>query len=407
MAWQRHGGRGELVRVLMLLYNRLGTGTYWRALHLARGLAKRGHTLTVLATSQSCRWRFETRPDVQAGVTVVGAPDMLWGPLRSGWDLWSVLARIKWARGRQFDLVHGFESRPVVILPALYWQRWKNARLVLDWCDWFGRGGSVEERPNPLVRAILRPVETFFEDSFRTQADGTTVINSLLRQRAIELGVAPETILHLPNGSNVGELHSIPQAKARRDLGWPGEVLVIGYIGAVFQQDAVLMARAFDCINRAEPRTRLLLAGYCNVAVEELVAVPDAVWRTGHISYDEISRYLAACDLCWLPLRDSGANRGRYPLKINDYMAVGRPVVATAVGDVAGLVRRGEFGLVASDQPDDLAHQVLTLLHDPARREVMGRRARQLAETEFAWDRISGSLERLYQQVLGLSAQLS
>ena len=81
-------------------------------------------------------------------------------------------------------------------------------------------------------------------------------------------------------------------------------------------------------------------------------------------------------------------------------MAVGRPVVATAVGDVADLVRRGEFGLLASDQSEDLAHQVLALLRDPARGEAMGQRARQLAKAEFTWDRIGGRLERFYQQVL-------
>jgi glycosyltransferase involved in cell wall biosynthesis len=159
-------------------------------------------------------------------------------------------------------------------------------------------------------------------------------------------------------------------------------------------------AQAFDIIRQAEPKAQLLLVGYCNVAVEDLVAEPDAVRRTGHIRYDEINHYLAACDVCWLPLRDSGANRGRYPLKMNDYMAVGRPVVATTVGDVADLVRRGEFGLLAPDRPDELAHQVLTLLRDPARRETMGRRARQLAEAEFTWDQISGLLERFYQQIL-------
>ncbi len=384
----------------MLLFGTVGKGTYWRALQLARSLARRGHTLTVLATSRDRRLRFDTRPDIQAGVTLVETPDILWGPLRSGWDPWNVVARIGWTRGRQFNLVHAFESRPTSIFPALYWQRRRSTRLVLDWCDWFGRGGSVEERPNPLVRAVLRPVETFFEDRFRTWADGTTVINSLLCRRAIELGVAPKTILYLPNGSNVDELHPIPQAEARRVLGWPEGVPVIGYIGAIFERDAVLMAQAFDQIRQAKPKAQLLLVGYCNVAVEKLVAAPEAIRRTGHISYDEINCYLSACDVCWLPLRDSGANRGRYPLKINDYMAVGRPVVATAVGDVADLVRRGEFGLLASDQPDDLAHQVLTLLRDPPRRAVMGRRARRLAEAEFTWDQIGGKLERFYQQVL-------
>jgi glycosyltransferase involved in cell wall biosynthesis len=258
----------------------------------------------------------------------------------------------------------------------------------------------VEERPNPLVRTVLRPVETFFEDRFRIQADGTTVINNLLRRRAIELGVPPETIMHLPNGSDIDELHPIPQAEARSALGWPHDALVIGYVGAAFYRDAELMAQAFDQIRKAEPTAQLLLAGYCNVAVDKMVAEPESVMRTGRLRYDEINRYLAACDICWLPLRDSGANRGRYPLKINEYMAVGRPVVATDVGDVAGLIRRGRFGLLAEDRPNDLARQVLALWRHPVQREEMGQRARQLAEAEFTWDQISCQLELFYRQVV-------
>ena len=183
-------------------------------------------------------------------------------------------------------------------------------------------------------------------------------------------------------------------------LGWPQESLVIGYVGTIFQRDAVLMTQAFNRIHSAEPRARLLLVGYCNRAIEKLVAVPDAVWRTGRIRYGEIGDYLAACDICWVPLRKSGANQGRFPLKINDYMAVGRPVVTTAVGDIADLVRRGGFGLVASDRPDDLAEKALSLLHNPAQQEAMGQRARQLAETDLSWDRIACEVEAFYQTVL-------
>lgn len=380
----------------MLLFNTAGKGTYWRALYLARALARRGHTLTVLATSRRNRLRFDARSDVQDGVTLVETPDLLSGPLRSGWDPWNALSRIGWARGKQFDLVHAYECRPVVIFPALYWQRLRNARLVIDWCDWFGRGGSVEERPSWLMRTALRPVETFFEEHFRTWANGTTVINSLLRRRAVALGVPPETILDMPNGCNVEELRPMPRHEARRALGWPEDALIIGYIGAIFQRDAVLMAQAFDRIHQAEPKAQLLLAGYCNVDVQDMVAASQAVRRTGRIRYDEINQYLGACDVCWIPMRDTEANRGRYPLKINDYMAVGRPVVVTEVGDIPDLVRRGEFGLLSADQPDDLASQVLALLHDPARRETMGQRARQLAEDEFTWDRIGGRVEEFY-----------
>jgi glycosyltransferase involved in cell wall biosynthesis len=160
------------------------------------------------------------------------------------------------------------------------------------------------------------------------------------------------------------------------------------------------MAAAFDQIRQREPAARLLLAGYCNVAVEELVQEPGAVYRSGRLAADQVGLYLSACNVCWLPLTDSGANRGRFPMKLNDYMSAGRPVVATTVGDVPLVVQRGQFGLTTPDEPAALAGAVLDLLGDPDTVAEMGRRARCVAEKEYAWEGIAGSLIPFYEQVL-------
>jgi glycosyltransferase involved in cell wall biosynthesis len=386
-----------MLRIAMLAFNVAGKGTYWRALALGQELVARGHRVTLLAISPGRRWRFDIRRI--RGVTVVETPDLLPGSLRSGWDPWDVLARIGWLRRRTFDLVHAFENRPVALLPAVYLQRKQGLPLVSDWCDWFGRGGSVEERPNPLVRAVLRPVETFFEEVPRPRADGVTVINTILRQKALDLGVPPERILLLPNGANVREIRPGNQAEARRRLGLPLDVRLIAYTGAIFWRDARLMATAFDQIHSARPDTRLLLVGYCNVAIEELVQRPEAVIRAGPVSYRTLANYLATCDLGWLPLRNSGANRGRFPLKLNDFMAAGRAVVATDVGDLGDLMRQEPIGWLAPDEPGALAEAVLALLADDVERERQGRHARQVAETKLSWPLMATRLERFYLQL--------
>jgi len=388
------------MNILFILFNPVGKGTYWRGLFLARGLAEQGHKVTVMATSRDKHFGFHTRSDNHPNVTIVETPDLLWGSLRFGWDIWNITARIIWSFTKQFDLIHAFESRPVVILPALYWQRIRGVTLILDWCDLFGKGGSVEERQSWLVRTGLRPFETFFEDHFRTWADGTTVINSALRQRAIMLGVSPDKIMYLPNGSNTDDLYPYPKASAREKLGLEQDILIIGYLGAIFLRDAHFMVKAFDMIHQSEPRARLLLIGYCNIPIESYSKYPEAIQRTDSIQYTEINTYLAACDVCWLPLKDSGANRGRFPLKINDYMAAGKPIIATDVGDMADLVQAGKFGVISSDQPEYLSEQALDLLYNPAQREQMGQNARQFAESEFNWTSISERLLQHYQRIL-------
>ena len=382
----------------MLVFNTVGKGTWWRAFHLARHLTQRGHQVTLMAMSRQRRLGFATSD--RSNVNLVETPDMLSGMLRSGWDLWDSAARILWLTRQRFDLAHAFESRPTVLLPALYLKHVRRIPLIMDWGDWFGRGGAVEERPSALLRAILRPTETLLEERFRTHADGTVVICEALYRRAVDLGVPPETILKLRDGADIDGLHPQDMLTSRRILGLPDNALLIGYVGAIFQRDAQLMAQAFDLIHAAQPRSRLLLIGYVNAPVEQMMKNPQSVIRTGELDYAQLNAYLSACDICWLPYCNSGANRGRWPLKLNDYMAAGRPTVATAVGDVAESMREYEIGILTEDTADALAGAVLALRTDLELCARFGRNARHVAEQAFAWQLRAAELEIFYANIL-------
>lgn len=382
----------------MVVFNQVGRGTYWRAFHIGRYLASRGHHVSLMATSPDRLSGMAIRQ--MEGITLIETPDLFSGSLRSGWDPWNVLNRLLWLRDKEFDLVHAFEGRPTAIYPALYIRKRLQIPLVMDWCDWFGRGGSVEERPSRLVRFILRPVETFFEEHFRTQADGTTVICSLLRDKALALGVNQATILSFPNGSDIKRLKPIPQAAARQQAGLPAQAFILGYLGRIFQRDAELMAKAFDQVHAHIPKARLLIAGDCPADFRGLVQDPSAVIQTGRLDDEQLNIYLASCDILWLPMSDSNANRGRLPLKLTDYLAIGRPVVATAVGDVPAIFQEGSIGLLSPAEPEAFAAATLRLYQGEQLREDMGRQARRLAEERFDWAILTSQLESYYQGLI-------
>jgi glycosyltransferase involved in cell wall biosynthesis len=382
------------MKILMVVFNQVGRGTYWRAFHRGRFLARRGHLVSLMATSADSRFGIRIRQS--EGLTLVETPDLFRGSLRSGWDPWNILNRVNWLRDQDFDLVHVFEGRPTAIYPALYIRNRLQIPLVMDWCDWFGKGGSVEERPNRWMRLLLRPVETYYEEHFRTAADRTTVICSLLRQKALNLGVRPRTILDLPNGSDTERLQPIERSAARLQTKLPSNAFIIGYVGTIFHRDGLLMAEAFNRLLQQAPEALLLIAGYCPLDLRPWVSRPERVIQTGFLSEADLNAYLAASDIFWLPLSDSNANRGRFPLKLTDYMAVGRPIVATRVGDVQIVLEQNQVGLLSRPEPEDLVAQTLRLFHDPDLRQTLGANARRAAESRFNWAHLAEQLEDLY-----------
>jgi len=385
-----------MTRIWCLVGNKVERGSFWRSSYFARELSDLGYDVTYMAISPSRKRGFMERE--YKGFRLVETPDLF--PI--GYDPWDTWQRTRWLRDKSFDLIQTFESRPVVIGPALRLKKRLNIPLIMDWCDHFGRGGSVEERPNPLVRALMRPLETYFEESFRTRADGTTVICEPLRQKAIELGVPPESILLLPNGANIRDFQPQALRPLREKLGLPLDAPILAYPGVIFDRDARLMAAAFERIHQLCPEARLLLIGYVNVQVEDyLPAAAEALIRTGTLSdFDLVTDYIAASNIGWLTMVDSGANRGRYPLKVFDFMAAGRPLVSTDVADVGRMIREKEVGLVAPDDPEKLAQTTLQLLRDPARQAEMGKRGRQVVEAEFAGPVVTAKLDRYYQSIL-------
>jgi glycosyltransferase involved in cell wall biosynthesis len=379
------------MKILLLNHNIVWSGgTFFRAFHFGRELVRRGHEVSLLSISRNRRLAFDV--ERRDGVTVIGSPDLLWGRGRTGWDGWDTLRRVLRVRRQEWDVVHAFDSRPAVILPALA----LCAPLVLDWADWWGRGGTIEERPTgALVRNVIGPVETWFEEAFRTRAEATTVISSALEQRAIALGVSPETILRLPQGCDTEGVVPRDRTASRRRLGLAYEGPILGYMGVLNRSDAQLLFETWRFVRERLPDVRLILIG--NPKVE--VPSDDSIIRTGFVPHEEMLSWIGACDLMLLPLKDTIASRGRWPSKINDYLAAGKATVATAVGDCRELFAADPIGRITADNAVDFGTAVLELVDQPEQRRLMGEAARRLAEQELAWPILTERLSQHYRLV--------
>jgi len=367
----------------MITYNPTGRGTYFRAYQFARELGLLQHSVTLLTTAPTRKtgikfWEEE-------GIQIVEFPAILQGGARSGWDLLNIYSRLSWLNSKSFDIVYGFESRPSVIYPALKLAH-RGIPLVLDWCDWFGKGGSVEERPNPILRLLLRPFETYFENHFRKNAKATSVISNTLYQRALDLGVNQETLTLIPNGFNIPGWKPIRKSHARINLGFPEDEFIIGYVGSLFPKDAILLSRAFSLVHMSLPNARLLHLGQSNYFPQADSQIENNITITGNVDEKTLQVGLSACDVCWLPMSDVLANWGRFPLKFSNYLSASKPVIVTNVGDIPEIVEQHNVGLICA--PDEIALSDVTteLALNPQDARNFEFAAEQLSQNpEFSW----------------------
>lgn len=94
---------------------------------MCEAVSKKGNEVTLLCTSKNARFLFKRY--VYKNIQIWEAPDLLWEKLRQGIDVWNILNRLFFVARNNYDIVHGIDCRPVVILPALFLKFFKKNKI--------------------------------------------------------------------------------------------------------------------------------------------------------------------------------------------------------------------------------------------------------------------------------------
>jgi len=377
------------MKLLLLNANRVGKGTYHRALGFGRELARRGHDATMMTVSKDERFRPQERLDA-SGLRIVECPCLLdellpWhasGPLDIGLRLREI------AFGR-YDAVYAFEYQPNVSGPVFLTRFWKRFTLLSDWCDWHA-GASYRFGGRKWAHRIDR----VFEEFIRHRADHLTVICETLRQRALSLGIPSERISLIREGVDPDYIRPLDRNAARSRLGIPLDAAVIGTISDASEAFQLL----FDTVGLlAEefPQIRLLVVGQAPLAPQRLRGAPAGLERLvlpGRVADEDLPWYLACADVLALPLEDTLINRGRWPHKLGDMAAAARPVVTSPGGEFpAWLGTRGAAAVVPF-AADAFATAIGRLMRAHGEAAPLAERARRVVMQELSWSRIGAQV---------------
>lgn len=229
------------------------------------------------------------------------------------------------------------------------------------------------------------------------EADRIVVVAEGLGDRIVALfGVSREKIVVIPNGTDPDRMRPADLAASQQAIGLtPGPV--IGFVGSCYPyHDIDTLITAAPAILKAWPDTRFIVVGdgymraaWMNRAKEE--GLEDHFIFTGLIPYDDVPEYITAFTLCIaLFAQESEDRMNRSPMKLYDYMACGRPTIATDLAGIGDVVRRWQAGLtIPSQDAQALAEAAVRLLNDAPLCEDMGRNARRAVDEYFNWGRVA------------------
>ena|SRR3989338_4878648 len=371
----------DRMKILMVSYSDCASGNASRLLGLASQLARR-HEVAILFDGGNPRTGGNALP-------LSGKHSRL-NPRFTPWlgSLYPTLLLgipLKLLYGfRRYDLVHCFKPLPSSFIPAWLLARLFGARLLLDWDDWEGRGGFADQDPWPL-RGFL----DWFQGFALRHCDGIVAVTPFLEKEAKKF--SPHVFL-IANGADLEAFQPSPHL--------PGTSFKLLFLGHLFKScdlDLVLHGLKHSIAMGVE----LLVVGDGprRAEFEELarqLRVTGKVRFLGFVPRQQIPGLLAEADAVALPLKDNLANKSRFPVKLGEYLAAGKVIIANPVGVVNDFLEDRRNGFLVHDAAE--FGQVLDeIVRRPAFNQVVAVHARDTAESRLNWVDLANQLEKVYR----------
>lgn len=407
-----------------VLDEHLTEGGHSQQFHLIHGLLRFGHQVTLFARSDNALL-------VRSNET----------------EKWQTQA-MKWTNTWFFNKLAGATWKTQKFLGIPYLNVFRNARILeayvrclpqYDLC--FERVGIFSVAPALAARWLGLPYILFFdadilfeldyagtplsgiqrwiaawmqETSLR-EADSVISVSEVSKNQLVNnWHIAAQKVHVLPNAVDVRLFHPLtPQeiAQARREFGFQEDATVVMFVGS-FQpwHDWKGLIQAFQLAKAEASGLHLVLVGDgpqladAKTLVQSLGLIDQIVFL-GAVAHARVNAILGAADIVAAPYPKDQHDFWGSPMKIFEYMASGRPIVAASVGQLAQLLQNEVTALLY--EPGDVqafANHMIALYKAPAFRNEIGRQAREQAVREHSWDTYIQHLDAIISNVVATKA---
>jgi glycosyltransferase involved in cell wall biosynthesis len=182
---------------------------------------------------------------------------------------------------------------------------------------------------------------------------------------------------------------------------------VVGFVGSMSIWHGIQnMAELIQQILDVYPQCQFLLVGAgggLDSAMKKFIAacnLQKQVILTGYVPYEQIPAYLNLMDVVVAPYL--GLPFFYYsPVKLFEYMAAGKAIVTTNIGQISEIMKHNQHGLLCRpDNFQDILQNILKLLDDPELREKLGRQARQNIMEHHSWQHKAQAWADICERVL-------
>lgn len=296
------------------------------------------------------------------------------------------------------DIIHFQKCFHYASLPSLFSSWYLNKPIHYDWDDW--EEMIYYESANPplkLVGLFLR----ILERTIPSIVDTISVSSRRLRTLCMELNINPDVIFHIPVGADLEKFNpSVSGERVRRFYNISNPLIL--YLGQLHGGQYVrLFIKSAKIILDKGIKADFMIVGDGGKVIElknltKRLGLEKKIIFTGAVEHELVPEYIAASDIAVACFEDNEVTKCKSPLKIMEYLASGKPIVASRVGEVEKMVADAG-SLVEPGMAEPLADAIIALLFDKELCVRLATKARQRAEKIYNWKTSAETLLKTYQ----------
>ena len=234
-------------------------------------------------------------------------------------------------------------------------------------------------------------------------ANNVFVINKGLKDYAVKMGGNPRKISVIPAGVDLERFHpSVSGSSIRLAHGVGEDDTLLFFMGHLYPFSG--LKEVAEALRSSETsHLKLMIVGDGGIYSELLKMSAESELRdrlimVGKVPFDEVPQYLAAADICLLPAYRNETMENIVPIKMYEYLAMGKPVIATRL---PGIVKEFGFesGICYVDRAEDAVRKASELI-TTGNLGKEGEKARSTVESQD-WDIITDEFEKSLHDLLG------
>lgn len=267
-----------------------------------------------------------------------------------------------------------------------------------------GESGATPRLPSRLSAPIKQKIRS------RMMRQASAIVSVTDRLAALtweQHGLQPQVVKTVPNGVDQVMFRPMRAPDARRILGLQDAEWVVFVGNLVSWQGLETLLLAMPRVVRDSPHARLAIIGDgpLRTTLEDLAiryGIHEVVSFRGSVPHVDVPLWINAASVCVAPFaRLRNQTTGVSPLKLYEYLACGRPVVASDVPGIREVLEASGAGIaVPPGEPEALADAIITVLSDGDLAAGMGLRGRKYAVAECSWARVADRVESVLRKAV-------